>query len=103
LRATGDSPLARQIYLTADAERYIDRPYAWLFDKSPNAASRLIVVLQEQLADLTRFSERGRLVDVGISELIVPFGGSNYVIRYEADTESVFISRIWHGLEDRRP
>lgn len=81
----------------------IDRLYVWLFDKSPDAASRMILVLEEYLASLTGFSERGRLVDDGIRELIVPFGGSNYVIRYEADPESVFISRIWHGLEHRQP
>jgi plasmid stabilization system protein ParE len=35
--------------------------------------------------------------------LIVPFGGSSYVIRYEVSRESIFIARIWHGLEDRQP
>jgi len=61
----------------------------------------MIAVLEEHLASLTEFSERGRSVGDGIRELIVPFGASNYVIRYEVSPESVFVARIWHDLEDR--
>lgn len=61
----------------------------------------MIMLLEQHLTSLTDFPDRGRLVALGIRELIVPFGGSRYVVRYEAGPESVFISRIWHGLEDR--
>ena len=102
-RVTVASLLTRPIYLTAAAEFDIDRLYVWLFDKSPDAALRMIVALEEHLVSLTGLSERGRLIDDGIRELIVPFGGSSYVIRYEVSPESIFIARIWHGLEDRKP
>jgi plasmid stabilization system protein ParE len=60
-------------------------------------------VLEASFAKLADLSDRGRSVDLGIREMIVPFGGSNYVIRYEVEEDSLFIARIWHGLEDGRP
>ena len=38
-----------------------------------------------------------------VRELIVPFGQSNYVLRYayRAQTEEVIVLRIWHGREER--
>jgi plasmid stabilization system protein ParE len=71
--------------------------------KVPAAAARMIGILEDYLVSLTDVSERGRPLGDGIRELIVPFGGSNYVIRYEVSPESVFVSRIWHVLEDRQP
>jgi plasmid stabilization system protein ParE len=73
-----------------------------LFERSPAAAVRLIALLEESFSSLAQFSDRGRLIDDRIRELIVPFGGSSYVIRYEADTAGVLVSRVWHGLEDRQ-
>jgi plasmid stabilization system protein ParE len=72
-----------------------------LFERSPTAAVRLIALLEESFESLAHFADRGRLIDDQIRELIVPFGSSSYVIRYEADTASVLVSRVWHGLEDR--
>jgi plasmid stabilization system protein ParE len=64
---------------------------------------RLLKVLETSFRTLADLSDRGRSIDLGIREMIVPFGGSNYVIRYEVEEDSVFIARIWHGLEDREP
>jgi plasmid stabilization system protein ParE len=61
----------------------------------------LISVLDVHFAALVDFSERGRPVGDGVRELVAPFGGARYVIRYEVDADSVSISRIWHGLERR--
>ena len=55
--------------------------------------------MDETLSSMADFSDRGRSIGEGIRELVVPFGGSNSVIRYEVDPDSVFIARIWHGLE----
>jgi plasmid stabilization system protein ParE len=60
-------------------------------------------VLEASFAKLVDLSDQGRSIDLGTREMIVPFGGSIYVIRYEVDEDSVFIARIWHGLEDREP
>jgi hypothetical protein len=51
------------------------------------------------------FPERGRPSGTaGVRELIVPFGQSNYVLRYayRRDSDDVAIVRIWHG-RDARP
>lgn len=95
------SRLARPIYLAEAARRDIERLHDWLFEKNRHAALRLIEVLQDHLESLADFSDRGRSIGEGIRELVAPFGGSNYVIRYEVDPDSVFIARIWHGLERR--
>jgi plasmid stabilization system protein ParE len=57
--------------------------------------------MDEPLSSMADFSDRGRSIGEGIRELVVPVGGSNSVIRYEVDPDSVFIARIWHGLERR--
>lgn len=93
--------MRRPLYLAAAARHDIERLHDWLFEKNANAALRLIAVLDQHLQRLGDFPERGRLIDGGLRELIVPFGGANYVIRYEVDPDGVFISRIWHSLEDR--
>ncbi|TCS14012.1 type II toxin-antitoxin system RelE/ParE family toxin [Caulobacter sp. BK020] len=100
-RATAGSVLARPVHVSAQAERDIERLHDWLLERSPAAAIRLIALLEESFESLSQFSDRGRLVDDRIRELIVPFGGSSYVIRYEADAAGVLVSRVWHGLEDR--
>jgi plasmid stabilization system protein ParE len=99
--AIADNPLARPVQFAAQAQLDIDRLHAWLFEKNADAAFRLIMALQAHCVSLTDFPKRGRVVDHGIRELIVPFGGSNYVVRYEVSPKGVFISRIWHGLEQR--
>jgi plasmid stabilization system protein ParE len=64
----------------------------------------LLDVLSEAFESLTDIADRGRRADNdGLRELIVPFGGSRYVVRYEVDHDRVRVTRIWHGLEDRRP
>lgn len=60
-------------------------------------------MLDAHLEGLVDFSERGRIVGDGVRELIVRFGGANYVIRYDVGPEGVAIARIWHGLENRWP
>ncbi|WP_165185365.1 type II toxin-antitoxin system RelE/ParE family toxin [Caulobacter soli] len=74
----------------------------WLFEKSPHAAQRLVGVLEASFAKLADLPDRGRAVDLGVRELVVPFGGSNYLISYEVKEVGVFVARIWHGLEDRQ-
>jgi plasmid stabilization system protein ParE len=95
------SPLSRSIHLAAAARLDIERLHDFLFEKNPDVALRLISVLQAHFEGLAEFSERGRSIGDGIRELIVPFGASRYVVRYEIDARGISISRIWHGLEHR--
>lgn len=46
---------------------------------------------------------RGRLVGRTAREINIPFGRSAYIIRYRVSGRRVIITRIWHGLEDRKP
>ncbi|WP_426013129.1 hypothetical protein [Caulobacter sp. DWR2-3-1b2] len=32
----------------------------------------------------------------------IPFGQGGYIIRYRVTSDRVIITRIWHGLEERR-
>lgn len=93
--------MRRPLYFAGAARHDIERLHDWLFEKNPNAAFRLITTLNRHLERLSDFSERGRLVGESVRELIVPFGGAKYVIRYEVDADSVFVTRIWHSLEHR--
>ncbi|WP_161495020.1 type II toxin-antitoxin system RelE/ParE family toxin [Caulobacter sp. BP25] len=95
------SPLRRAVYLTNAARLDIERLHDFLFEKNSDAARRLIAQLQANFERLAEYSERDRLVGGGVRELIVPFGGSRYVVRYETDARGVFVSRVWHGLEQR--
>ncbi len=103
-RATADSVLPRPVVLSSEAHADVERLHDWLFENNPLAAARLFDVLTRAFESLGEISERGRPVDTeGLRELIVPFGGSNYVVRYEPAADRVRIARIWHGLEDRQP
>jgi toxin ParE1/3/4 len=80
------------------------RLHAFLASKNPAAAEKAVATLAAAIQSLDLFPERGRpsaLPDV--RELIVPFGGSNYVVRYTytASTDEVAIIRIWHSREAR--
>ena len=80
----------------------MERLHDWLLDKNALAADRLLDVLGEAFESLGETSDRGRPIDAeGLRELIVPFGGSSYVVRYETAHDKVRISRVWHGLERR--
>lgn len=80
------------------------RVHDWLFEKHPLAADRLLDVLAQAFESLGEISDRGRPIDAdGLRELIVPFGSSSYVVRYEPAGDRVRVSRVWHGLEKRTP
>jgi plasmid stabilization system protein ParE len=63
----------------------------------------LLDIFDEAFESLADISDRGRRADdAGLREVIVPFGGSRYVVRYEVGHDQVRVTRIWHGLEDRQ-
>ena len=95
------NPLTLAVNITAAAELDVERLHDWLFEKSPPAAQRLVTVLEASFMKLADLPDRGRAVALGVRELVVPFGGSKYLVRYEVREVGVFIARVWHGLEDR--
>jgi plasmid stabilization system protein ParE len=82
----------------------LERLHAFLADKSPGAADRAVASLIAAIESLDHFLERGRQVSTpNTRELIVPFGRSNYVVRYayRIEADEVVVIRIWHGREVR--
>jgi plasmid stabilization system protein ParE len=85
---------------TADLARL----HAFLADKNPAAANRAVVALIAAIQSLDAFPERGRPSGTTkLRELIVPFGRSDYLLRYaySAQMEEVVVLRIWDGREAR--
>lgn len=89
--------ILRQAY--ADVERLHD----FLFAKNPDAAGRVVDLLFESAGSLKAAPRKGRPVQSGFRELIVPFGKGAYVLRYRIDeaAAAVLIVRIWHSRERR--
>ena len=82
----------------------LQRLYAFLAGKNEVAAQRAAAALDDALHSLATFPERGRPEgDLGLRELVVPFGRSAYIVRYGylAQTDEVVVVRIWHGRELR--
>jgi plasmid stabilization system protein ParE len=80
------------------------RLHAFLIDVNLPAADRAAAALIAAVQSLDTFPERGRPSGTpNIRELIVPFGGSGYVLRYaySAQADEVVVLRIWHGREAR--
>jgi plasmid stabilization system protein ParE len=80
------------------------RLHDFLVDKSPQAAARAAAALLAAVQSLETFPERGRPSGAGtLRELIVPFGQSNYVVRYayRAEADEIVVIRLWHGREAR--
>jgi toxin ParE1/3/4 len=77
---------------------------AFLLERNAQAAQRAAAVIVRAIDSLDVFPERGRPAPVaGMRELVVPFGGSSYVIRFAIDAirVEVVVLRIWHGRKDR--
>jgi plasmid stabilization system protein ParE len=80
------------------------RLHAFLADKNPTAAARAVATLGAAVQSLDTFPERGRSTGrPNLRELIVPFGQSNYVLRYAylRQADEVVVLRVWHGREMR--
>ena len=85
---------------TADLARLRD----FLANRNPGAAQRVVATIAQAIDSLATYPDRGRPSGVeGLRELIVPFGRSAYIVRFEHDRqrEEIAILRIWHGREAR--
>jgi plasmid stabilization system protein ParE len=76
----------------------------FLADKSPTAAQRAVSTIVQAIDSLATYPDRARLSGVeGLRDLIIPFGGSGYIVRFAVDPhrQEVLIMRLWHGREAR--
>lgn len=82
----------------------LERLRVFLSEKNPTAALRAITSLVQAINSLAAFPHRGRASGIaGLRELIVPFGGAAYVVRFAHDSQQqeIVIVRVWHGREAR--
>jgi plasmid stabilization system protein ParE len=94
--------LKRSIRLSAAAGRDLERLADFLGAKSERAATRAVDLIASAVMSLEQFAERGYPSKrSGWRELSVRFGRSAYIVRYRIDGDSVFVTRIFHGLERR--
>jgi len=74
----------------------------FLGNKNPGAAARAALRLREAAAVLRDRPELGRPVeDEEFRDLVAPFGGGAYVLRYRIDEDAVVVVRVWHNKEER--
>jgi plasmid stabilization system protein ParE len=83
----------------------LDRLFLFLKERNPSAASRAARAVRRSADRLASLPEIGRPMADGSGrrELVIPFAGSGYVLRYRIDADgSVVVIRVWHGRENRR-
>lgn len=81
----------------------IKRCRHFLDDKAPEAARRAAQVIADHLQNLAITPEMGRPLpdELGLRELIIPFGDSGYVAlyRYEPVDDAVYVLAFRHQKE----
>ncbi|MDD4880420.1 MAG: type II toxin-antitoxin system RelE/ParE family toxin [Gallionellaceae bacterium] len=83
----------------------IERLYAFLTDKNPQAARNAILCIQAAARQLETFPEIGRPMrdDSPRREIFAAFGAGAYVLRYRLnDTRQPAVIRVWHTREWRQ-
>ncbi|AMN40839.1 type II toxin-antitoxin system RelE/ParE family toxin [Rhodoplanes sp. Z2-YC6860] len=86
------------------AQADLQRLHTFLSDVNLESAHRAVAAITNAIDSLDLFPDRGRPSPIPfIRELIVPFGSSNYVVRYthNAERDELIVLRIWHGRESR--
>jgi len=70
--------------------------------KNPAAARRAAARIREAATLLREQPELGHLVEgEEFRDLVAPFGGGAYILRYRIDEAAVVIARVWHSREER--
>jgi plasmid stabilization system protein ParE len=92
------------ILFSSEALSDIERVREFLYVKNPDAAARAVRAIWVALERVEHFPGIGKPVEDGrIRQIIVRFGRRGYIVRYRIQPNDViFVTRIWHGLEDRR-
>ena len=82
----------------------VERLYAFLRAKSPDAAKRAAAVIFEGAKLLESSPQIGRPLGDGTArrEISLSFGAGAYVLRYMLEGENtVVVLRVWHSRESR--
>jgi plasmid stabilization system protein ParE len=93
-----------QVKWLPEALADVERLYAFLHEKSPDAAARAARVILDGAGLLKSMPEIGRPMndETGRRELVLSFGVGAFVLRYMWDkSDTVVIIRVWHSRENR--
>jgi plasmid stabilization system protein ParE len=87
---------------TPEAVEDLIRLREFIGDKNPSAAARAARRIREAAAVLREQPELGLVADgEEFRDLVAPFGGGAYVLRYRIDEDAVVVVRVWHSREER--
>lgn len=92
----------REIVWLPGAIRDIARLRGFIEEKNFTAARRAANRIKQAAHILQENPKVGKLVEEALSfrELIIPFGSSNYVLRYREEEGRVVVVRVRHGREE---
>lgn len=80
----------------------LQRAYNFLASKNPEAARGAIQAIRDKSQLLEKYPNAGRPahdLEPEHRELLIPFGGSGYVILYRVEGETVYILAVRHQKE----
>jgi toxin ParE1/3/4 len=87
-----------RIEWTGTAKRHLSQLDAYLYERSPDGADRVVDRIYEMVSSLSRFPRIGRPGRVaGTREMVVPY--TNYVVAYRLLDEVVQILAVMHGAQ----
>jgi toxin ParE1/3/4 len=92
----------KSLNFSLSARKDIERLRDFIASYSPASAARAIDRITEGLSLLRHTPEAGVALGQGYHQLILKYGKSGYVVRYRISGDTILITRIWHGREDRR-
>ena len=91
-----------KIELARRAVADLRRLRTWLAEKDLESAQRAAEAIAERIQRLRSFPKLGpKSADLETRELQVRFGRYGYVVRYVVRDDTVVVTRIFHGREDR--
>lgn len=82
----------------------VERLYAFLYEKSPDAAARAAKSILDGAGILNSIPDIGRPMDdeTGRREWVISFGAGAFVLRYmRGENDTIVIIRVWHSKENR--
>ncbi len=94
----------RRLIWLPEAAADLERLRLFLRPLNPPAARRVARRILEAVKLLKRYPEAGRPVEepAGFRDLVIPFGGRGYVLRYRIlESGEIVMVKIWHEREER--
>jgi len=85
-----------------EAKEDFKRLYAFIYPHNPGAAAKLVQTLFDSAETIRAHPKIGKPYsgDPLFRDFITPFGARAYVLRYRSLNNDIFITRIWHSLEN---